>query len=271
MKKMVLAFAGLMAVTSVIGGELFTGWTNEPKMYQVGEPLEMGAMIGGYPVWNGEGKWRVVEVKKTSTTGTGTAMGELSAFQTEGGKFVASLWTYANLAQSNSGDWTDEPCKREDYLFKASLGGVFRDVNCVSINHIVKYPGNPGGKQADLYAMLKAEGVDTPPTVLRVIWTRYSSGSRKLVHSLTINPELAGFSRESEAEWGRNSWHKAQVANDPAKKKFIEDLSAWALTFAKQMEPAFRQQKDAFQSIPSWRVVYDPSGKVTEEKVSASN
>lgn len=270
MKKKMLAIAGMVAATVAMGGELFTGWTNEAKPYQLAEPLETDAMLGGYPVWKGEGKWRVVELKKTLTTGTSTAMGEITAFQTESGKFVAFLSVYANLAASNAGDWTDEPCKREDYLYKASLGGAFRDVNCVSINHISRFPGNPSGKQADLYALTKAEGVDTPPTVLRITWTRYASSSRRLQYTLTVNPELAGFARDAEPEWGRNSWHKSQVANDPAKKKFIEDLSVWALAFAKQMDPAFKKQADAFSAIPSWRSVYDSSVKVESVKAKST-
>jgi hypothetical protein len=263
--------ACLVAVTGVaMAGELFTGWTNEPKGYPLAGPLEAEALIGGYPVWKGEGKWRVVELKKSYTTGTSTSMGELTAFQTENGKFIGFLSVYANLAQSNSGDWTDEPCKRDDYLFKASLGGVFKDVNCVSLNHIVRYPGNPSGKQAELFALTKAEGIDTPPTVLRLTWTRYSNSSRRLQYTLTINPELAGFARDSEPEWGRNSWHKSQVANDQAKKKFVDDLSAWAVGFAKQMEPAFKKQTDAFNAIPSWRTVYDPAvtAEVAKPKTS---
>lgn len=261
MKKEMLAIAGMVVATASMGGELFTGWANEPKNYQLAESLESDATLGGYPIWKGEGKWRVVELKKSYTTGSSTAMGELTALQTENGKFVAFLAVYANLAQSNSSDWTDEPCKRDDYLFKASLGGMFKDVNCISLNHIVRYPGNPSGKQAELFAMTKTEGIDTPPTVLRFTWTRYSSSSRRLQYTLTINPELAGFARDSEAEWGRNSWHKSQVATDPAKKKFVDDLSVWGLAFAKEMNPAFKKQSDAFNAISSWRTVYDTSAK----------
>lgn len=270
MKKNVLAIAGLMFATFAISGELFTGWSSQPKEYQLADPLEVDSTMGGYPIWAGEGKWRVMELKKFVGSGATPDMGSLEVFQTESGKMVSFLAVRANVGSANASDWTDEPCKRDDYLYKASLGGTFRDVNCISLNHIVGYPGNPGGKGAELFALLKKEKIETPPTVLRMIWTRYSSGGRRLQYSLTINPELAGFARDAEPEWGRNSWHKSQVANDPAKKKFVDDLSVWALAFAKQMDPAFKKQVDAFNVIPSWRSVYDTTAKAESVKAKAT-
>jgi hypothetical protein len=232
----------------------------EPRQFKLADRLELDATISEYPIWNGEGKWRLYDIKRWESGGTAAPvpMGTVKVFQTENKKLLATMTVSANLAQGPSNDWTDEPCKREDMLFKASLGGKFKNINCVTINHIADYGRNPGGKDADLYALFVSEGIDIVPTVLRITFTRYSDSSRRLEVVLTINPEVAGFPRATES-WGRNPWHKSQAFNDPAKKKFIDALGVWAVSFAKQMDDAFEKKSDAYRSIPSWRSVMDTS------------
>ena len=240
--------------------DVFIG--NQPRPFTVGDKLEIDATIGGYPIWQGENKWRMLAILRSDSTGTAASipLGQLRVFQAEDKKLVSVLQVSGNLTGGSSSDWTDEPCKREDLLFKSSIGGKFQNVNCVTINHYTGFLSNPDASWATLYALLKEQDIEVPPTVLRFSFTRYSSNSRRLVVTLTINPELAGFSRETES-WGRNAWHKSQAFNDPAKKKFIDALGVWALQFAKQMDVAFDKQKDAFSNINSWRSVIVDNSK----------
>jgi hypothetical protein len=242
----------MLASYASIAADLFDRY--EPRQFRLADQLEPNATIGGYPIWNAENRWRLYEVLRSDSTGVAmpVPLGTVNVFQTEEKKFVATMSVKANLAQGSANDWTDEPCKRNDMLFKSSLGGTFKDINCVTINHITDYYRNPSGKAAELFALLKKDGVDIPPTVLRLTFTRYSGGQRWLSVTLTINPELAGFPRESES-WGRSSWNKSQAFSDPAKKRFIDLLGVWAMQFAKQMDVAFEKKHDAFISVPSWR------------------
>ena len=235
--------------------ELFP--SSAPRTFSLGEQLENDATIGSYPIWQGERKWRVYDLATRSSGGSAmpVPLADARFFQTEGGKLVAIMSVSANLAQANADDWVDDPCKRDDLLFKLSSGRSFKNVNCVTINHITGFPGNPNGAAANLYALLKENSIDIPPTVIQLVFTRYASNLRRLSVTLFVNPELVGIPRAAEVQWGRNPWHKSQSANDPDKTRFVDGLSAWAKQFAKQMDLAFDKNPDAFTAIPSWRAI----------------
>jgi hypothetical protein len=125
---------------------------------------------------------------------------------------------------------------------------------------------NPAGKLGELYALFKEQGIDIPPTVLRIQFTRNGQSSKMLHYIIDINPEVMGFQRESEPEWGRNPWNKTMSFNDPAKKQFIEALTAWATTFVKQMDDGLRQKPEAFTGIVSWRTIMNGVVKIDNTK-----
>ncbi|MDD2948382.1 MAG: hypothetical protein PHV80_06045 [Rugosibacter sp.] len=160
----------------------------------------------------------------------------------------------ATLAEGNT-RWLGEPCKRDDMLYKANIGKSMWEDNCVTINHISAYANNPGGKDAELYALFVEQGISPPPTILRIQFTRNGTHGNFLNVSLFLNPEVMGFARETEVSWGKNPWNKTMSFKDPAKKQFIEALSVWALQFAKQMDVALDKKPDAFAPISSWRSV----------------
>jgi hypothetical protein len=263
-KKICLLALTFFSAQWICAAELFP--SNNPRHFTLAEKLETDATIGGYPIWQGEGKWRIVDLIRTDSTGSAASipLGTARFFQSEGKQWIAAMEVKSNL-QSGSGYWLGEPCKREDMLFKLQLAGG-REDNCVTINHITRYMNNPGGKAAELYALLKEQGVDLPPTVLQVQLTRNGLSQRTLYYSIWINPELAGFARESEPEWGRNPWNKTMSFSDSAKKQYIDALSAWATTFVKQMDDGLRQKPDAFVRIPSWRSVMDGVVKAESTK-----
>jgi hypothetical protein len=250
MKKILILSAVFLSQFAYCG-DLFPD--GKPPTMAIGDKIDEGSTIGGYPIWNGENKWRYLASAKWDTSGATASLGQITAFQTENKQLVAVMVAEGNLTQAQSSGWTDEPCKRDDYLFKASLGGKFSNVNCVTINHITGYPGNVGGKDAEAFSFFKTHEVETPPTVIRMTFTRYTSNMRRYVVKLTINPEIMGFKREPGTVWGQNPWHKSQALLDPEKKKFVEDLGVWAGAFAGQMDAAFEKKPDAFKSISSWR------------------
>lgn len=254
MKKFLVICAVFLS-QAAIAADVFDG--AQPRPFKLADQLELDATIGSYPIWQGEKKWRLYDIVRRDSSGMASTvpLGDVKLFQTEGGKFVAAMTVSANLSTGSASDWNDEPCKREDLLFKASLGGKFSNVNCVTLNHITNYPGNPSGRGAELFTLIKQQSVEIPPTVLQFAFTRYASNLRRLSVTLSINPELAGFERASEIQWGRSPWHSSQALNEPKKKKFVEDLGVWALQFAKQMDMAFEKKSDAFTLVPSWRSV----------------
>ena len=241
--------------------ELFNGST--PKPFQMAQPLAKGSTIGGYPIWDGEEKWKIVHASTYNSSGPGNAIkiGKLGLLQTEDKTFVAYMEVSGNVSAGSNRDWSNEPCKYENLLFKANLGRAFDNINCVTITHATGYYSNPTGMYSKIYALMKDQGIDIPPTVIKINFTRYAAGGRWMSVSLAINPELLGFARDNET-WGRSGWHQSQAFNDPAKKQFLDTLSKWALSFAKQMDVAFDKKPGAFDTIPSWRS--SPQGPVAQ-------
>lgn len=241
-------------------GDVFN--RKQPRHFTMAEQLEPHATIGGYPIWPGENKWRIWNITTHNSSGTAdpVTIGVLSLFQTEGKKFIATMTVSANLDQGSSVGWSGELCKRIDMLYKINLGRDFWNENCLSINHITNFPGNPGGRAAELYALIMESGVEVPPTIIQVAFSRTGPNLRMYRVVLNINPELAGIARETETQWGRSRWHKSAYFRDADKKQLIDDLVKWATPFANQMEFAYQKRDDAFVSIPSWRSILEKQG-----------
>lgn len=269
MKNLAVYFLLLCFSSFSIAADLFDG--KAPRPFKLADPLELNATVGGYPIWNSDGKWRIYNLARRDSTGSGPTIpiGDLGLFQTENKKFVAVMWISATLAEGNT-RWLGEPCKREDMLYKASIGKTMWEDNCVTINHISAYGSDPKGPDAELYALFVEQGVSPPPTILQIKFTRNGTHGNFLNVTLSINPELMGFARETETAWGKNPWNKTMSFKDPAKKQFIDALGVWALQFAKQMDAALDKKPDAFASIPSWRAVLNEMPKPATIKSSVT-
>lgn len=201
--------------------------------------------VGGYPIPNigYPLKFAVANVSYSTGTGSGVPLGTLSLLSFENDKFILALDIKSNLNELSSvGDWTDEPCKREDYIYKRSTGGVFRNINCLSINHHVNFLKNPKGKYQQLLRELREKNIVIPATVIAVQLTRYSDRGRRLQYTFFINPEFYGLKAEDETIWGANGWHHTVIKKDPLKIDFIEKLKIWGNKFQDQMNNAFSKE-----------------------------
>lgn len=247
MKIIIWAFAFLLS-QATYAADLFVG--KQPRAFQLADPLEADATIAGYPLWKGGVQWRIMDIVRSDSSTTRVPIGETVLFHTKDKRLVAVMTVTAAMGGVNV-RWTGEPCKRDDMLYKANIGRHIWEDNCFTLNHLTNYANNPGGKSAELYAMFKEQGIETPPTVLALNFTRNGTRGNFLHIGLRINPEAFGFAREAETSWGRSPWNKTMSFKDPAKKQFIDALSAWGLTFAKQMDAALNQDGNAFDSIPS--------------------
>lgn len=246
--KNLLCITALILSQPALAADLFT--RQQPRPFKLAEPLEAGATIGDYPIWKSDGQWQILDIIRRDSSGNKVAIGEAVFFQTKAKQLHMVMTVTASLG-GESVRWLGEPCKRDDMLFKANIGRSLWEDNCVTLNHITNYANNPTGKSAELFALFKEQGIDSPPTVLNLSFTRNGTSGNFLQIMLKVNPEAYGFTRESEINWGRNPWNKTMAFNDPTKKQFIDALSSWGLTFAKQMDDALRQKPAAFESIPS--------------------
>lgn len=231
---------------------------NEPVAISQFQKILTTNHIREYPIPQIGGTWlHMLSTVSYSTGGATIPLGTVAAVDIRDKKFFSGLEVTANLNMGSSSDWVDEPCKRENYLYKRSTGGKFKNINCVSINHIVTYYATPTGAYQQLVVNLKDQGVEIPPTIIRVEFTRYSDSGRRLVYKMDVNPELFGIDRDSTTLWGSSPWHKSFIDRDTKKVEFIRKLSKWAEIIQDRMDSAFEKNKDAFSNIPDLAAFID--------------
>lgn len=205
--------------------------------------------IGGYPILQIGDEMRLVLSKVNYSTGVVTPLGRAYFVTTRDKKFHTALNVTANLESSNMSDWIDTPCKREDFLWKRSIGASINDVNCASINHLVNYFVNPTGDFQQIYRTLKDEEIEIPPTTITVTFTRYKPRGQRLVYDVVINPENYGIERDSTTVWGGSVWYKDFIKRDPKKIEFVEKLKKWATDVQDQIDAAFEKDANAFSNL----------------------
>jgi len=205
--------------------------------------------VGGYPIVNLGSEFNYGYSKVYQSSNVRVDLGSLIIYSDVNKIHSLTLEVIANLEQGNMSDWLDEPCKRDDMLWKRSIGRSFRDVNCVTVNHFVGHFVNPTGEFQLILADLKGDGYQFAPTVIRVAFTRYMPGGRVLSYIVTINPELYGVRRESSTLWGTNGWHKNLINKDPEKLKLLEKIKTWSIDVQDKMDKAFGKDLDAFKNL----------------------
>lgn len=235
----------------------------DPSTFSFLQKITPSQHVRDYPIFNLGNQWGLMLLKTSFSTGTGSGLplGTLNAVDIRGNKFFAAIKMDVNLEQSVSiEDWVAEPCKREDYLWKKSIGGKFTNINCATINHVVTYFTTPTGEFQQILVKFRELGVEAPPpTIVRVVFTRYSSAGRRLIYSVDINPETFGVDRDIEHLWGANSWHKSFVQKDPKKVQFVANLSKWAEEVQNRMDKAFDKKSDAFVGMPEFSSYFKPA------------
>jgi hypothetical protein len=229
----------------------------EPIKFEVGERMAAGDTIGGYPLWLNDGKWRLMFLDYAYSGGGSShrvTIGRAYWVWVEGGKLVATMQVRANLDEDYKLIyWRDEPCKRDDFLWKRSIDSVMNENNCTSINHLVRFFAAPAGPFQQVYGHLTREKVDIPPTVISIGVNRSAHSGRFLEIILTINPESIGFQRDPMQSWGASEWHKYFALKDEKKSRYLAQLSSWATDLAVRVgERAFHKRQDAYAGLPVW-------------------
>ena len=140
----------------------------EPSLAML-HPIDGKNTLGEYPVLNVGTDLRLVVSSVSYSTPHNTPLGRAVMFSQRDKKHLLVMQMSANLIQSPGSDWTDEPCKREDLLWKRSTGKNMTDVNCVAINHLVSYFASPTGEFQQVFNLAKSEGLEFPPTALQYL------------------------------------------------------------------------------------------------------
>ncbi len=269
MKALLLATLSSLIIYDASAQDLFarkSAFSQWESVVEKSQVVTERNSVGGYPVLKVDEEMRALFSKLNYSTGVTVPLGRVYLASQKEKKFAVAIDITGNLSQASSSDWKDEPCKREDFLWKRSLGKDFRSVNCVSINHIVNYFVRPTGEFQQMLVWFNDQGIDVPPTIVRVEFTRYAPNTRRLVYRVDINPEHYGIARDATGVWGANGWHKNFISRDQKKVDFIENLKKWAIDVQDRMDNAFDKDARAFSNLKTLTAYLQPSSDQPKNK-----
>jgi hypothetical protein len=236
-----LQFSGPAALAE----DLFIG--DVARDIKPGSELRPQDTIGGYPIFQGDSRWRLVSASASGPSQYGLVYGTAHVVQYERNSYLAEMIVTVNLNRSAHSIYiSNDPCGGE-HLVKhstvAMLGGEGTRGNCMTIDPVVVTIGN---KQIQTIA---------------IAITNTQSSSRYYRMKILLNPILLGLgSRIPE-----KSTDSAFAAR-PEMKKFIDAVTAWArqLQAATERAIGFDKPADAFLDVPSWWTLHlNPIGQVT--------
>lgn len=254
MKKFLILIAAWATWQSTVAQEIFVkkGFFSAHEVaFERFNPITPKYTAGGYPIISTGQEYRLLSARIASSTGGGASIpiGHAVMFSERNKKHSITLNVTANLSGGAISEWVDEPCKREDFLWKRSIGRGRSEINCMSINHIVKYMLNPTGEYQQMLVWARDEGVDIAPTLLRVTFSRYGQAGGRLIYQVDINPEQYGLTRDASPHWGANGWHKDLIGRYPERVAFLERVKIWAIAVQDRLNDAFDKKHTAFDGL----------------------
>jgi hypothetical protein len=219
---------------SALAEDLFDGTTI--RGFRPGSLLAPGTTMGGYPIFQGDNRWRIGSIKTFGPNNFGVTYGTLQVVQYDGNVYAAEMITSVNVNQSGEDFYlTSNNCGGEHLVVvnKATAGrGDSAWDNCLTIDPYVATIGS------------------TQFTTLHFRVTNSQEGGRYYETNLLINTAALGFPESSATDWSA-----AAVAASPEKKRLIDKATTWGkqLQTATKAAMAWSKPKDAFANVASWR------------------
>ncbi|MEA3195150.1 MAG: hypothetical protein QOD26_3483 [Betaproteobacteria bacterium] len=150
-------------------------------------------------------------------------------------------------------EWTDEPCKRDDTLFRLNQTPFMKrnyEQNCLMVNYLVNSFGQSAtGIYQKFAGWLKDGGGATPiATVMETTITRIAVGDYLAVRYL-INPEAYGCDGAPSASWTTSDWHKSRIAKDPEKSRFANGVFEFGKATQVRINEAFEGRVQVAETL----------------------
>lgn len=205
--------------------------------------LDPSSTIGGYPIYQGDGDWRFIELSSSATnTLSGDAesikLGKALFFQpSSDGKDFAYMWVRANLTTTAVNQHsTGSPCAGPHLVAVNKVAGY--DDNCMTID--VAMPQSEGGLVSHFW--------------IRV--TQNRTAGRSYYMALRLNAGAFGFGNTVPKDWSAEA-----VAAVPARKLFVDNLQQWGVLLQNGALRAleFSKPADAFSKVPPLSSLLPPS------------
>ena len=150
-------------------------------------------------------------------------------------------------------EWRDEPCKRDDTLFKLNSVPFMKrnySQNCLLVNHSINsLSQSASGVYEKTAAWIKDQGGTTPiPTMLQASITRIELADFLQVH-YGFNPDAYGCGGTTSSSWVTSAWHKSRIGKDAEKARFVEGIIEFGKAMQVRVNEAFEGRRQVAESL----------------------
>lgn len=209
-----------------------------------GSILAPGTTIAGYPIFKGDGEWRIFEVNSStanqtgnsaSFTGSPSRLGWITLSQVESnGDWFANMQVLVSTQLAGGNVYVaGSPCGGT-HMVTVSKGSGYDD-NCLTI---------------DANNFMSAS---RSITYFDLMITQTRSGGRRYLMKLQLNAEMLGFRETTLTDW--NNAETLQLS--PSRTAFVSKLKKWAelLQNASGSILNYSKPQTVFDDIPSYRTL----------------
>ena len=231
-KTMKLIFTGLMlaALTAnIFAADLF----QDGKLREInsGEKILAADTVGGYPIFQDDGRWTFVSGKEsTATGGSGSIkMGSVLLDYKSGTYLLARQSIFASVDTGGANNsWTGTPCSPNHLVIRNK--GQGRQDNCMTIDPKIVNLGS------------------APTLFMTIVLTNTGGNGRYYAMSLYVNADLLGIRNT-----GLGDWTNEELTAKPYKQEALKRLT----TFAEQLQDGsiralgFSKPQDVYEKMPS--------------------
>lgn len=225
-----------LGVSPALSADLFPD--GKAVSYTQGDVLGADTTSGGYPIYRGDGAWRIWEVNSAMSGARGNAdaikRGAAVFLHIEpNGELFAVMSIVTNLTSTGQNQYlSGNPCGGS-HLLSNNKGAGLED-NCMKVDPVSMKSSN-----GDL-------------TLLSVTVIQSRSAGRSYFTEVQLNPELLGFRGTGVADWSADA-----VKASPEKSALVARIGTWAgvLQDASFRALEFNKPQEAFNNVPSFRTL----------------
>jgi VHL beta domain len=229
MRLVSVAMALALFAVHIFAADLFEDGKLRPM--KSGDLIQATDTIGGYPIYQDDGRWKFVNGKESSSTGGQgpIKMGSVLFDYAPNNYLLARQSLYASVdAGGSNNSWGGSPCSVDHLVIRNKGRG--RQDNCLTIDPKIVTMGT------------------TPTVFLTIVLTNAGSNGRYYQLSLYVNADVLGVRGT-----GLGDWTKEELEVKPYKKEAMDRLTAWA----EQLQDAsikafdFSKPQDVYAKMPS--------------------
>jgi hypothetical protein len=232
-----MVVAGMSLFSTATAADLFNG--RKPVEFTRNSALAVGTTIAGYPIFKGDGSWKVQDVRANESNGlngaNASSLGQVALEQIEpDGHWFASQSVMVSTQPSGGSTYAmGSPCGGSHLFTSNRASGL--DDNCLTIDVRNFQAGSRWLTYFDV----------------RVVQTR--SGARRYLMGLQLNAELLGFRETTPSDWNAPD----ALRSSPSRTAFVERLKPWALSLQVATDKVldYAKPQNVFDSIPSYRTL----------------